>query len=279
MGGSRTAFTASIAAYCLLALAPRVFCAEIRDPLSEARLFYNQHHFDAAVAAAERVRLAQAGAPGLADIAYRADLIAARAYLERFRERATADDLASARERLRRLDPARFDPGERIEFLVGLGETLYFDESYGAAADIFRSVLEARDGAAIDMTARDRVLDWWASAADRDARPKVDAERQARYRMIRDRMREELTTHESSAAASYWLAAAARSQGDVQAAWDSAEAGWVRASLAGDHGAALRADLDRLMLQAVIPERATLTSQSADVLRAQWEEFKTRWKN
>jgi hypothetical protein len=284
MGGRRTAFTASIAAYCLLAFPPHVFAAESRDPLSEARLLYNQRHFDAALAAAERVRLAQAAAgaadaPGLGDVAYRADLIAARAYLERFRESAAADDLASARERLRRLDPTRFDPRERLEFLVGLGETLYFDESYGAAADVFRSVLEARDGQAIDVSARDRVLDWWASAADRDARPKSDAERQAVYRMIRDRMREELATHEASAAACYWLAAAARSQGDAQAAWDSAEAAWVRASLAEDHGVALREDLDRLMLQGIIPERATLTSQSSDVLRAQWEEFKTRWKN
>jgi hypothetical protein len=294
MGWSRAAFTAWLAACGLFALPPHVFPADSPDPLFEARLLYNQHKFDEAAAAAERVWQARptpgkAGAPGaadIADIADRADLIAARAYLERFRESEIADDLVRARARLQRLDSARFDPRERIEFLIGLGETLYFEESYGAAADVFGSVLdETRDGAvdpvgpAVGMVARDRVIDWWASAVDRDARRKADAEREARYQAIRDRMREELAAHAGSAAASYWLAAAARLQGDAQAAWDSAEAGWARASLAGEHGAALREDLDRLMLQGVLPELATRTSQPADTLRVQWEEFKARWKN
>src|SRR5687767_11618775 len=95
------------------------------DALSEARTLYNQRQFVGAVSAAERARLT----PALAD---RADLIAARAYLERFRESMAADDLANARERLRRLDPLRFDARERTEFIVGLGEALYFDASHGA---------------------------------------------------------------------------------------------------------------------------------------------------
>ncbi|MEK7752368.1 MAG: hypothetical protein AAB654_10665 [Acidobacteriota bacterium] len=42
--------------------------------------------------------------PALADSA---DLIAARAYLERFRESAAPDDLTAARNRLRRINPGR----------------------------------------------------------------------------------------------------------------------------------------------------------------------------
>ncbi len=80
-------------------------------------------------------------------------------------------------------------------------------------------------------------------------------------------------------AASYWLAAAARAQGDLQAAWDAAEAGWVRASLTADRGAALRADLDRLMLVAIVPEQARALSQPEDTLRLDWENFKERWGN
>ena len=137
--------------------------ADKADPLAGARMLYNQRKFDAAVNAAERARLI----PALADSA---DLIAARAYLERFRESAASDDLANARDRLRRLNPRRFAPRERLEFIVGLGETLYFDESYGAAADVFESVLDAADACRRD--ARERVLDWWASALDRDARPR-----------------------------------------------------------------------------------------------------------
>ena len=68
-------------------------------------------------------------------------------------------------------------------------------------------------------------------------------------------------------------------QGDLQAAWDAAEAGWVRASLATDRGAALRADLDRLMLVAIVPERARALAQPADTLRLDWERFKERWGN
>src|SRR5436190_1275023 len=84
----------------------------------------------------------------------------------------------------------------------------------------------------------------WPIAVDRDAWVRPEPGRETAYQRIRARMREELTTRPGSSTAAYWLAAAARSQGDPQAAWDAVEAGWVRASLAADRGAALRADLD-----------------------------------
>src|SRR5262245_7472186 len=83
------------------------------DPLTRARQLYNQRQFREAVSAAEQARQL----PAHADLA---DLVAARAYLERFRESAAADDLANARDRLSRLDPARFPPRERAEYIVGL---------------------------------------------------------------------------------------------------------------------------------------------------------------
>ena len=91
------------------------------DPLERARTLYNQRQFDAALAAAEE----GGRVPARADSA---DLIAARAYLERFRESAASDDLTSARERLRRIDaPNGSAPVSAIELVVGLGEALYFD--------------------------------------------------------------------------------------------------------------------------------------------------------
>src|SRR5205807_9302176 len=117
-------------------------------------------------------------------------------------------------DRLRRLDPHRLGDRERVEFLVGIGETLFFDEAFGAAADVFTSVL-AREGALVG-DARERVLDWWASALDRDARPRSDLERQGVYQHIRERMSAELADHPGSGAAAYWLSAAARGQGDLQ---------------------------------------------------------------
>jgi hypothetical protein len=239
------------------------------DPLARARLLYNQRQFDAAVQLAEQARLT----PARADAA---DLVAARAYLERFRESAASDDLTNARDRLRRLDPQKLGPRERAEYAVGLGETLFFEGAFGAAATVFDSVLQSRD--ALAGEARERVLDWWASAIDREAKPRPDIERQGVYQRIRTRMAEELAARPASAAAAYWLASAARSQGDLHAAWDAAQAGWVRARLASDKGAALREDLDRLVLRAIVPDRAKLTAQPPEALRAEWERFKESWR-
>src|SRR5579864_1430745 len=61
-----------------------------RDLLERARSLYNGGQFEGAIAAADQARLT----PSRADSA---DLIAARAYLERFRTSRTADDLVSGR--------------------------------------------------------------------------------------------------------------------------------------------------------------------------------------
>ncbi len=98
------------------------------------------------------------------------------------------------------------------------------------------------------------------------------------YQRIRARMEDEIATHAASATAAYWLAAAARAQGDLQAAWDAAQAGWVRAPLAADRGAALRADIDQLVLRAIVPDRAKATAQTPESLRTEWERFKERWR-
>jgi hypothetical protein len=239
------------------------------DPLALARALYNQRQFQAAVGAAEQARLT----PARADAA---DLVAARAYLERYRESSASDDLTNARDRFRRLDPARLAPRERVEYVVGLGETLFVDGSFGAAAAVFDSVLLSGD--LLSGDARERVLDWWATATDRDTRPRPEIDRLGAYQRVRTRMENELAGHQSSAAAAYWMAAAAQAQGDLQAAWDAAQAGWVRAPLTSDRGEALRADLDRLVLRAIVPDRAKATAQPPELLRLQWEQFKERWK-
>jgi hypothetical protein len=239
------------------------------DPLARARALYNQKEYEAAVSAAEQAR----ALPSRADAA---DLVAARAYLERYRASETSDDLTNARDRLRRIDPQRFAPRERAEYVVGLGETLYFDGAPGAAADMFDSVLTGRDLLAGD--ARDRVLDWWASALDREAHTRSDIERQPIYQRIRLRMEDELSLHPDSIAAPYWIAAAARAQGDIQGAWNAAQAAWVRAPLTSGRGDVLREDLDHLVLRGIVPDRAKATAQPPETLRAQWEQFKERWK-
>jgi hypothetical protein len=239
------------------------------DPLARARALYNARQFEAAVSAAEQAR----AVPSRTNAA---DLVAARAYLERYRDSGASDDLTNARERFRRLNPAAFTPRERIEYIVGLGETLYLDGAYGAAATVFDSVLEKPD--ALPPEARDRVLDWWATAIDRDARPRPEAERLAAYQRIRARMEQELVRVGESASAAFWLPAAARGQGDLQGAWDAAQAGWVRAPLSGGRAELVRADIDQLVVRGLVPDRAHALGQPVDAVRLQWEQFKERWK-
>ncbi len=90
-------------------------------------------------------------------------------------------------------------------------------------------------------------------------------------------MADELASNPGSAVASYWLAAAARGQGDLQAAWDAAQAGWARANLALEGGASLREDLDDLVHRAIAPERARMIAQPLETLTAEWERFKEKW--
>ena len=257
---------------CLLALTAASPLAAQTDPLARARALYNQRQFDAAIAAADEARLVSPRVDS-------ADLIAARAYLEKFRESADTADLDSARARLRRITAGHLSTKERSELMIGLGENLYLDDAAGAAADMFDTLLAAPPNApnALGPDARDRVLDWWASALDREARPRPAAEQQQIYQRIRDRMRAELGTTPASASASYWLAASTLALGDPQAAWDAALAGWLRAPFASDQGAALRGDLDRLVQRAIIPERSKLIAQSTEVCKAEWEAFKDKW--
>jgi hypothetical protein len=241
--------------------------ADEKDALARARQLYNERRFDDAVQAADEARTAPT--------ADSVDLVVARAYLERFRESEQADHLTLARERLRRISPERLNESEQIEFLVGLGEELYLEGSAGAAADLFDIVFDTT--AWLPDASRERLLDWWASALDHEARPRSEIDRQPIYQRIRDRMRGELGKKPASTVASYWLSAAAASQGDHQTAWDSAMAGWVRAPLAADRGALLRGELDLLVTRQIVPQRARALAQKPDAVQQQWDEFKERW--
>jgi hypothetical protein len=68
----------------------------------------------------------------------------------------------------------------------------------------------------------------------------------------------------------------------LERAWSAAAAGWIRASLARDRGATLKADLDRLVTTAIIPDRAAKVparerKQALTSMAAEWEHFKRIW--
>ena len=130
----------------------------------------------------------------------------------------------------------------------------------------------------------DRVFDWWATALDRQAQSGMVEDREAIYARIRDRAAMDLVRVSGSAAAPYWLVVSHRSLGDIGRAWDAAVAAWVRAPLTDDEGVSLRAELDKFVLQAIIPERARQSALSdrdreraASALRAAWEAMKKDW--
>jgi hypothetical protein len=266
----RTMPRAILAALGLLILVPVVQAA---DPLAEARRLYNARQYEAAARAAREALAVD----GLADAAR---VVLGRVQLERFRQTADPTDLSAARESLRSVDPAPLRYRERVELTIGQAEVLYLDDRYGAAAELFETVLDR--SVVLGAAAHERVLDWWATALDRHAQLRGMEDRPPIYARIVERMRAELALDSGSTPASYWMAAAARSAGDLDRAWQAAIAGWVRASLAQDQGAALRADLDRLVTQAIIPERAAKLKtgdvrQAAAGMQNEWTAFKAGW--
>jgi hypothetical protein len=243
------------------------------DPLLAARQFYNAGQFDRAIDAATEA----ASNPSFASSAH---LVLGRSRLERYRKSAASVDLDGARTDLRAVDPRVIDARERLELQVGLALLLYFEERFGASAELLGPLLDASIVLAPD--AHERALEWWATSLDRQAQAMEPADRAAVYARLIDRMEAEQKRDVMSPAACYWIAAAARGSGDLDRAWATAEACWVRASLAPGHGEALRADLDKLVMQAIIPEKGAKVSarerrQAVGSLTAEWEAFKKNW--
>jgi tetratricopeptide (TPR) repeat protein len=260
----------AVAAAAVLAATVSVSAA---DPLAEARRLYNAGQYEVALRyAREAVKM-----PAMAEAGR---LLLGRIHLERYRRTADADDLIQAREALRAINAQSLDRRERAELIIGQGEALFLDDRFGPAAELFERALDS--SAALGAPAHERLLDWWASAIDRLALSRPRETRDAVYSRVVARMEKELANDPTSAPASYWLAAALRGAGDLERAWTAAQAGWVTAPLARDHGAALRADLDRLMILGIIPDRAgrlqprNMKQASAGML-AEWDAWKATW--
>lgn len=244
------------------------------DPLARARQLYNAGKFDEAIAAVRE-------APRRPTPDNEGNLLLGRALLERHRAGRAADDLAAARTALWAVDPSTLNDRGRLDLVVGLGEALYLDGQYRSAAGLLEPVLEQMG--LLPANAREQVVDWWATAMDRYAQTRPPEERVAVYDELSARIRLHLGRYPDSSSASYWLPAAALARGDLELAWDLALAGWVRSTLAPDQGTTLRSDLDRLVTQALIPERIKRlaegeTAGAAERFGGEWEEAKGRWK-
>jgi len=253
---------------------------QLPDPAAlaaQARQEYNDGRAAEAVALLEPALVRPGEPAGMA-------LVVARALLERYRVTGESADLEAARNHLRTIDPAALTEGERRELIVGLGEALFLEESFAAAAELFDAALADAGPAALAPAERERALDWWATALDRHALLKPQAERRLIYKRIADRMERESRERPSSAPAAYWLAAGARGAGELDRAWAASIAAWLRAPMTLDRGAALRADVDRLVQTVLIPERARVlgpgpkeVDEADTALRAEWDAIKKNW--
>jgi hypothetical protein len=260
-------------ALLLFVLVSSLGAARAPDQLPLARRLYNQGQLDQALIAARQAAANPATVSS-------ARLVIGRIHLERYRQSATPSDLDDARKELKGVDARVLDPKERIEYQIGLAALLYYEERYGPAAEMLAPIVES--SATLAPDAHTRALDWWATALDRQAQAQPPSERGLVYFRIAERMEAELRRDSASGPANYWLTAAARSAGDLDRAWSAASAGWIRASLAPDRGVALRGDLDRLMTQAIIPDRAARLpprerKQAQAAMLAEWDAFKSLW--
>lgn len=241
-----------------------------------ARQLYNAGMIDAAIAGAE-AEYQESGSD-------RAALVLARAKLDRYRRLEMPDDLDGARRLLDAIDASALGPREAVDWEIGVATSLYFDGRPGPAAVIFERLL---DEPLLLGVERDRVLDWWATAVDRIGRAMLSADRQRTYARMMSRLETELRADPASASAAYWSVVAARGMGDPERALDLAVASWTRASLTGAERIRLRIDLDRLVVQGVIPDVAVartgegpedvLAVRTMARLTAEWEELKTFW--
>ena len=245
-----------------------------RADLAKARTFYNQRQFDAAIEAAAVAQKV----PSTVDAA---TVVLARAHLERYRERANPEDLSAARTALGTVRVSNLDSRDNVDFLMALGEALYFEDDYGAAATLFESGIEA--AISEGRSTAESMLEWWGSAMERHADGLEREPRMAAFARLRDRMSREQSRNPGSAAAAYWFVVGTRGGGEPIEAWEAAIAGWVRARLAGPYSAKLRADLDKLVLEGIIPDRVRNVApdrrmQTESDLKGEWAVVKERWK-
>jgi hypothetical protein len=245
-----------------------------RADLARARTHYNLRQFDDAIKAATAAR-------ATADTADAAAIVLARAHLERYRERADPADLSAARVALGTVRTSALDPRDQVELLLAFGQSLFLEDDFGAAAAMFESgLIRAR---AADPELAESMLEWWGSAVERQAGGLSREPRMALFSRLAERMSAELERNPASSAASYWTVVALRGAGEAERAWDAAVAAWVRARLVGERSPAVRADLDRLVLQGIIPDRAKhlpLEERPAAErqMKADWELVKEKWK-
>ena len=248
------------------------------DVLARAREAYNDRKYDAAIGAAREAERIPATANA-------ARVVLGRALLDRGRStRNAVADFDAARRAFTAVRPQDLTLRDRVDFLVGLGISLYeegcAEGCFSGAAEFFEQALERAAAAGAD---REAIFEWWATALDQQALHAQDPDRPALFRRILARAEAERAAREDSASAAYWIAAGARGAGDFDRAWGAAIAGWIQGRYLGTPGEKLRQDLDELVRNVLLPERARALvpddpQPMLGQLRDQWDALKARYR-
>ena len=251
------------------------------DPLADARRLYNERRYEEAAKLAADARTRPELAPA-------ASVVHARSLLERYRETTERAAIDQAREALTAVDLARLGRRDAVEYVIGLGLTLYLDDQFSlgdrfsAAAAQFELALTYAD--VLDEQSRDALFEWWAMSLDNQAQQGPESGRQDVYARILAGAEREIAISDKSVSAAFWLAAAARGVEDLPRALGAATAAWIRAGSMGTAGVNLRNDLNTLVVDVILPERARQLAPNIDprpalsFLSAQWEELKKKWE-
>jgi hypothetical protein len=251
------------------------------DPLAEARRLYNERRYEEAAKAAADARTRPELAPAAA-------VVYARSLLERYQETTERAAIDQAREALTGVDLARLGRRDAVEYVIALGLSLFRDDQFSlgdrfsAAAAQFELALTFAD--VLDERSRDALFEWWAQSLDNQAQQGPESGRKDVYARILAGAEREIAISDQSASAAYWLAAAARGVDDLPRALGAATAAWIRAGAMGTAGANLRNDLNTLVVDVILPERARQLAPNIDprpalsFLSAQWEELKKKWE-
>jgi hypothetical protein len=249
-----------------------------QNALERARAYYNEGRYDESIAAAT-------AASSRPDAAPSATLIIARSHLGRYRASGEAKELDAARAALVTLNPRALAPQEAIEWQIGAGTALFFENQFGPAADMFSTVLPLARERLKDVEF-EKLVEWWGSTQARLAETLAGDSRTAAYERLRDEATLEVQRNPLSRPATYWMIVGLRGAGDLQDAWSAAISGWIRFGGQPD-GEKLRADLDHFVVQTLIPERAQAkTGQRLDtraaldeiaVMTEEWRNLTARW--
>ena len=245
------------------------------DPLARARQLYNAGQYDEAITAA-REAATRASVPERSPPAARPRAAGAAPREPHDRRSGWCAFGTRGCRCVRALRSRAPRPRRRT------GRGLYLDGQYRSAASLLEPALEQMG--LLSPAAREQVVDWWGTAMDRYAQTRPPDERWSSTTRSRHgcgcispgipiprRPRTGCRRRRWRVAISSW-----------RGTWRWP--GWVRSTLAPDKGVSLRTDLDRLVTQAIIPERvnASPTSPMADAAAArfasEWDEAKGRWK-